>query len=339
VSRRGTDPLLRLVESFFTDYLRRLRNASRHTVISYRDTLRLFFSFVADDKRCSVADLGIEDLTADRTMRFLDHLEQVRHNSVATRNARLTALRSFFRHLVRHDPTHAGQFGRVLSVPPKRPAAPAITTYLEPEEVRVLLAQPDRRRPWGLRDYALLLFLYNTGARISEALTMRQSQLALDRPQSVRLHGKGRRDRNCPLWPQTAAALKRLLQSQEGSPDSVVFLNRLHRPLTRDGAAYIIEKYVAQAVDSTASIGRKKITPHVLRHSCAVGLLQAGNDVTVIRDYLGHQSVETTGRYTKSNLQMKRRALEAFWRRSGLTTGRNVRWQPMPDLLAFLTSL
>jgi site-specific recombinase XerD len=336
--KRAPDSLLRMVESFFRDYLQRVRGASRHTVFAYRDALRLFFAFLADSKKRPVADLRADDLTVDRVLAFLDHLEADRRNTIATRNLRLTTIRSFFRHLIRDDPTRAAQYQRVLSLPLKK-TRPPLLTYLEPEEIQILLRQPDRRTRHGARDFALLLFLYNTGARISEALFLQWRDLHLVRPRQVKLHGKGRKDRICPLWPNTTAALKYLAYGTEPPPEAFVFRSARGERLSRDGAAYLIEKYLRLARHHMPTLSRKHVTPHVMRHSCAVALLQAGVDLTVIRDYLGHESVATTGRYTKTNLQMKRRVLDAFWRRAGLTRTRDPRWRPNPDLLAYLASL
>ena len=335
---RKPDPLLRLVESFFRDYLLRVRGASPHTIAAYRDTLRLFFIFLGDACGRSVADLRAEDLTTERVVEFLDQLESSRGNTVATRNVRLTALRSLFHHLVREDPQHAGQYQRVLSLPSKKTRTPMIS-YLEPEEVQVLLKQPDLRKPDGVRDHALLLFLYNTGARIGEALIARWSDIHLVRPRQVHLHGKGRKDRILPLWPETGRALQRLLSLRAPAAEAFVFCNARGQALGRDGAAYILAKHLSRAAEQLPLLKRKHVTPHVLRHSCAVGLLQAGVDLSAIRDYLGHESIATTGRYTKSNLQMKRRVLDAFWRRAGLTRSKDPRWRPTPDLLALLASL
>lgn len=332
------DPLLRLVESFFRDYLHRVRGASPHTIAAYRDTLHLFFVFLGDACGRPVAELGVEHLTSERVVGFLDHLESGRRNAVATRNVRLTALRSLFHHLVREDPQHAAQYQRVLSLPSKKTRAPIIS-YLEPEEVQVLLKQPDLRTLHGVRDHALLLFLYNTGARIGEALTARWSDIHLVRPRQVHLHGKGRKDRILPLWPETGRALQRLLARHGAAADAFVFCNARGQGLGRDGAAYILAKHLRRAAEQLPVLKRKHVTPHVLRHSCAVGLLQAGVDISAIRDYLGHESIATTGRYTRSNLQMKRRVLDAFWRRAGLTRSKDPRWRPTPDLLAFLHSL
>jgi site-specific recombinase XerD len=332
------ESILRLVESFFRDYLQRVRGASPHTIAAYRDTLRLFFVFLGKSCGRDVADLGIEHLTVEQVMAFLDHLEADRRNATATRNLRLTALRSLFRHLVREDPARAGQYQRVLSLPSKKARTPVIS-YLEPEEMRVLLAQPDLRKPREARDHALLIFLYNTGARISEALRVRWSEVQLGRPRQVHLHGKGRKDRILPLWPDTGRALRRLLALQPSPANGLVFCNARGQPLGRDGAAYILAKYINRAAARFPALRRKRVTPHVLRHSCTVALLQGGVDVSAIRDYLGHESIATTGRYTKTNLQMKRRVLDAFWRRAGLTREKDPRWRPAPDLLALLASL
>lgn len=336
-SRRHTDELLSLTQRFFREHLEASHGASTHTVRAYRDTLRLFFSFLAKRKECSVAGLTLADLDVHAVKNFLFHLESQRANSSTTRNCRLTALRSFFAHLVRHDLTRAAQYQQVLSLPMKRTTtAPAV--YLEPEEMSVILQQPDRRSMLGLRDRALLLFIYNTGARVSEALAVRLQDLSLARPRQVRLYGKGKKERLCPLWDETAAAIKQLLelaQSPEGEP---IFRNRLGEPLTRDGVAYLLRKYTARAARDLPALHRRLVTPHVLRHSCAVALLQAGNDLTVIRDYLGHSSVATTNRYLSCNLQMKREALDRFWRRAGLHPT-HAAWKPKPDLLAFLSSL
>jgi integrase/recombinase XerD len=336
---RHVDPLLKLVESFFREHLARVRGASRHTVLAYRDALRLFFGFLTTATRRPVSSLRLDDITAERVLSFLEHLETQRQSSVSTRNARLTAIKSFCRHVLRTEPLHAAQCQRVLSLPSRRVSLP-VTAYLEPEEARILLAQPDSKTSAGARDLALLLLLYNTGARVSEALAIRVTDLELERPYQVRLHGKGRKERLCPLWPKTAAALRALLVDENSPSDRLVFRNAWGRPLGRDGAAYIIAKHARTAARECAILKRKRVTPHVLRRSCAVALLQAGIDINVIRDYLGHESIATTCRYAKVNLDMKRRVLEAFWRRARLTTpGRISPWTPKPDVLAILESL
>lgn len=330
--------LLTLVESFFRDHLKQNCGASPHTVRAYRDSLRLFFNFVADTRKCAVSEITLPDLRVDLVVQFLAHLESKRSNSVASRNCRLAALRSFFRHLLRQDLTCPEQYQRVLALQSKRARTmPAV--YLEPEDVQLILKQPDQRTILGARDHALLLFLYNTGARIAEALGVRVDDLSLSHPKQVHLHGKGNKDRLCPLWRETTDALRRLPAVREARPGDLIFRNARGRELSRDGAAHILRKYVSMAARSAPAIGRRHITPHVMRHSCAAAMLQAGNDITVIRDYLGHSSISTTSRYITTNLKMKREALETFWRRAGLSPTRATKWKPKPDLLAFLDSL
>lgn len=338
MTRRQTNRLPQLVESFFCDHLQCVRGASPHTVRAYRDALRLLFLYLADIKGGSVADLQLSDLNVDAVAMFLAQLESRRGNKATTRNCRLAAIRCFFKHLIRHDPTNAEQYHRVLSLPSKKIKTP-IASYLEPEDVRLILEKPDRRTPLGLRNYALLLFLYNTGARVSEALAIRVEDLDLVKPHQVRLHGKGGKDRMCPLWVETASALQRLATVRQAHPGDLVFLNFRGEPLTRDGVAYILRKYAAKVAQDVPMLHKRRITPHVLRHSCAVALLQAGIDITVIRDYLGHASINTTSRYVTTNLKIKREMLEAFWRRAGISPARATPWNPKPDLLAFLSSL
>jgi integrase/recombinase XerD len=337
VRRAACDPLLHLLESYINDHLRRVRGASPHTVRAYGHALRLFFIFLARHTGRPVAELRLDDINVDGVLGFLNDLESARRNAPATRNCRLAAVRGLVEHLLRHDLERAGQYQRVLAVRSKKTKTPAID-YLEPEHVRALLAEPDRRTARGIRDYALLVFLYNTGARISEALAVTPADLHLAVPRHVRLLGKGRKERICPLWPETAQALTRVVDADTGAA-APIFRNARGGVLTRDGAAYLIDKYLKLAARKVRALERRRVTPHVLRHSCAVALLQAGVDITVIRDYLGHASVATTNRYVSTNVEMKREALDAFWRRAGIRRNQRQRWRPKPDVIAFLESL
>jgi site-specific recombinase XerD len=329
--------LLTLVQSYFQEHLRGIRGASDHTVRAYQDGLRLFFLFLAQKTRRSLDALSLDDIRADAVLGFLEQLESRRGNSARTRNCRLAAVRGLVAHLLRHDLTRADQYRRILALPAKKaPTRPA--TYLEPQEVRLLLAQPDRAKPAGARDHALLLFLYNTGARISEALAVQPGDLRLSRPREVRIRGKGGKERLCPVWAETAAVLGVLLR-QPIEAQGPIFRNARGGVLTRDGVAYLLDKYMRSATKADAGLRRRRITPHVLRHSCAVALLQSGVDLTVIRDYLGHVSVATTNRYVTTNLKMKRDVLAAFWKRAGLERAGRRAWRPTPKLLAFLNSL
>lgn len=336
MSHSESESLLTLTESFFRNYLQRTRGASPHTVRAYRDALKLFFLFLASQRHKPLSHLDLEDIQCDFVLAFLDHVESIRGNSPLTRNCRLAAVRSFVQHLLRQDVTRAGQYGRILAIRNKR-ALRRAATYLEPEEARAVISAVDRRSRDGERDHALLLFLYNTGARVSEALAIRASDLRLERPRQVRLLGKGQKERICPLWSETTAALRRIIPAVKTG--EVLFRNNCGVPLTRDGVAYVLNKYVRHAAEHVPALRKRRITPHVMRHSCAVALLQAGIDISVIRDYLGHASVATTSRYIATNLQMKRQVLEAFWKRSGLDSKAPKRWRPSPKLLTFLESL
>jgi integrase/recombinase XerD len=325
--------LAQLLEEFFLNYLPKIRGASHHTLQAYRDALRLFLSHVAQRQGCTIDRLSMEQLQVNQVLSFLEKLERQRNNSIRTRNCRLMALRCFFKHALRHDPAHAEQYARILAVPAKKAPQPACV-YLEPEEMRTLLSQPDQRCALGVRDYALLLFLYNTGARVSEALGVRPEDLSLEPPRQVRLRGKGQKERICPLWAQTASALKRLLCSA-GTP---LFLNQRGQPLTRHGVLRLLRRYSVKLARSR-TFPRRPLHPHLLRHSCAVALLQAGVDLTVIRDYLGHASVATTNRYVSTNLKMKRDALTAFWERAGISQPSSKPWKPSTKVLDLLRSL
>ena len=337
MSRSEPLSLLALNQSFFHNYLQSTRGASSHTIRAYRDALKLFFLFLADQKRKSITDLDLDDVQAEEVLKFLDHIECKRRNSAVTRNCRLAAIRSFVQHLLRQDITRAGQYGRILAIQTKRATQRAVA-YLEPEEARAVIAAVDTSSQRGRRDHALLLLLYNTGARVSEALAVRAGDFRLDRPRQVRFLGKGKKERICPLWPETATALRRIIRV--ACDHEVLFRSHRNAPLTRDGVAYLLRKYVRlAAANGNAPQSLRRVTPHMLRHSCAVALLQAGVDVSVIRDYLGHASVSTTSRYITTNLQMKRQVLDAFWKRAGLAPSGTRKWQPSPKLLAFLQTL
>ena len=336
VSRR--DQLLQHIEAFFREHLQRTRGASRHTVFSYRDSLQLFFCYLADAKGGDISKLRLNDITESNVLRFLDHLESARGNSVATRNSRLTAIRSFCRYLIRKDTTNATEYGLIVSVAGKKGPKPDIP-YLEPAEVKLLLEQANQDQLLGLRDYALIQFLYNTGVRVSEALWLSVGTVELGTPGQVRVHGKGRKDRACPLWRSTTTLLKRYIARWKLGAESRLFCNARRRPLTTSGVAYILERHFEAAKEKHPMLKKRKITPHVMRHSCACALLQSGVDLVTVRDLLGHESVRTTNRYTRANMKTKRQALEAFWKTVDLSDGQAAPWTPKPELLEFLASL
>lgn len=302
--------LARALRGFFADHLPKVRGASPHTVLSYRDALALFLRFLAARHRRPLVDLDFADLTTDDLLAFLHHLEADRHNDPATRNARLAAIHAFARYAAAGHPEHLELCQRLLAVPFKR-ARLRVVEYLEGDEVRALLDAPDRTSPDGRRDHAILHTLFNTGARVQEILDLRPCDLQLKRPFQVRLRGKGRKERLCPLWPQTVQILGALL-SEHGIDLAVatpLFRNHRGEPLTRFGVRYLIRKYARRTLSTTPTLAGKRIHPHTLRHTTAVHLLQAGVDLVTISHWLGHASVETTNRYAAVSLEMKRAAL------------------------------
>ncbi len=306
---KSADPFPPLLHAFFYEWMVQQRNASVHTVRSYRDTWRLFLRFVADRRRQTVVQLGLADLTASEVSAFLNHTEQERGDTIGTRNCRFSALRSFFGFVAGREPTAIAQCSEILRIPMKKAPIHA-ASYLEPEEVKAILAQPDRSTVEGQRDHALLAFLYNTGARIQEALDVRPRALRFDSPACVRLYGKGRKERMCPLWPETVLLLRALLRRQPRADDEPIFVNRYGVPLGASGVRFKLAEYVEAAAKIVPSLASKHVTPHSFRHATAVHLVAAGVDITVIRSWLGHVSLDTTNHYAQANLETKRKALE-----------------------------
>ena len=281
MSRSPSPGLFAHVQSYFTEYLPRQRGASVHTTRAYRDALTLLFRFVSEQSGRSVASLQLADLDANVVTRFLDHIETERSNSAATRNCRRAAIRGFFKHLLRNDLTHSQQYIRVLAIPAKK-ARQQPSTYLEAEDVRLIINMPNKRTRDGWRDYTLLLFLYNCGARVSEAAGLRWDDLQLAAPRQVRLRGKGRKERVLPLWSETANALHRLRGMSRGADGQCVFVNRNGQPLTRDGIAYILTKYASAAAHDNPALLRKHITPHVLPHYVSFRIM-SGKETGLLR--------------------------------------------------------
>ena len=329
------DPLFDAVESFFIDHLQRTRGYSPCTLASYRDALRLFLDYSAGVHKVTVDRLRLSDLDVKLVLGFLDYLEKDRHNAVSTRNCRLAILHSFFAHVLRRHPDQAGRIARIIALPSKRHCL-SPPRYLDPPTVRTLLRHPDRQTASGRRDYALLLFLYNTGARVSEVTALHGQDLMPG--SAVKLRGKGNKERVCPLWPQTIAAIKAQWPSAKEHPDQPVFRNARGQGLSRHGVYHILRRH-ADMLHQDDPQFPAKVWPHLMRHSCAVALLQAGVELVTIRDQLGHASVATTSRYATSNLKLKRAALEAFWAVAGLASPRRGSWKPSPKLSQFLRSL
>lgn len=325
-----------LLHAFFHDWLADQRNASHHTVLSYRDTWRQFLRFVAQDQHCSVASLKLNQLTATEVLAFLKHSEQQRKVSVRTRNCRLAGLRAFYSFLMNREPLLAAQCAEVLRIPTKRGPKRTLC-YLEPDEVTAILAQPDRATLEGRRDHALLALLYNTGARIQEALDLCPRAIRLESPARVRLFGKGRKERICPLWPETATLLTELLQQNPREPDEPVFVNRYGHPLGASGVRFKLRKYVQSASKQISTLATKSVSPHSFRHAAAVHLLAAGVDITVISSWLGHAHLDTTNIYAQANLETKRKALDQL--DTAMRPAKPPRWKRDAELLAWLESL
>jgi site-specific recombinase XerD len=309
---KATHPMARFLQGFFHEYLAAQRGLSLNTILSYRDALKLLLRFGSDRMGKPIDELALEDLDEKMVLAFLDDLETTRGNSTETRNNRLAALRTFMRYLAYQDPMLLPQCQRICALPSKH-TQHKIVEYLEDDEIGALLKRVDLRSRNGSRDYALLLFLYNTGARVQEAVDLKLDDLRLERPFQVKLTGKGRKERVCPLWPETVAALQNYLheRERESSPVPSVFLNANGQPITRFGIRYLVRRDVALTVEACPSLKCKKISPHSIRHTTAMHLLQAGNDLSVVKDWLGHADLNTTHAYVEIDMKMKRRALEA----------------------------
>jgi integrase/recombinase XerD len=338
VTRPNPSALASALRAFLTDYLPRQRALSPHTLHSYRDSLKLLLQFVAG-KKADPGQLTMEHLTYERVMAFLQHLETRRHNQVSTRNVRLGAIRSFFRFVGVHYPEHLALAQRILSAPLKRAASREIQ-HLELSEVQATLGGIDRSTPDGRRDHVLLSLLFNTGARVSQVVGLQACDLALDSAPSVRLRGKGRKERRCPLWAETAKALRGHLREGQVAahePRSVS-LNHRGQPLTRFGVRWILQKHVRRAALRVPSLKGKRLHPHSIRHSTAMHLLRSGIDLSTIANWLGHASINTTNKYLTLDLEAKRQALDKAER---VLSGRqrSTLRAPDHDLIEWLESL
>jgi integrase/recombinase XerD len=322
------------LQAFFTDRLIRQRHASGHTVAAYRDTLRLLLGYAATTTGLAPSQLDLADLDASLIAGFLDHLELERGNSVRTRNARLAAIHSLFRFAALTHPEHAQSIARVLAIPPKR-FDRVLITYLTEPEVDALLSCCDPANWTGRRDHALLLLAVQTGLRISELTGLTRADVHLGARAHVSCHGKGRKDRITPLTASTIAVLRDWLAEQGDDPDAPLFSTRRGGSLSRDAIEHRLAHYATRAVNDCPSLHGKTITAHVLRHTTAMRLLQAGVDTSVIALWLGHVSVETTQIYLHADLKLKEQALA----RTQPPNGRSGRYQPPDSLMAWLEAL
>jgi len=326
------------LKRFFLDYLPRQRALSPHTLQSYRDSLKLLLQFAAGEKG-DPSQLALEELSVEKATAFLQSLETGRHNRVSTRNVRLSAIHSFFRHVAGQHPQHLEQAQRILSIPFKRTGSREIA-HLDFEEIQAVIKAVDADVGNGCRDLALLSLMFNTGARVSEIVGLQTGDLRLTAPCSVVLRGKGSKERTCPIWSETAGLLRRLLECN-GMPPSQsapVFLNDRGARLTRFGARLILSKYVEKAAFRQPSLKSKRLHPHSMRHSTALHLLRSGVDLSTVAHWLGHASVNTTNKYISIDLEAKREALAKA--KPLLKGNRHLgKWRHDPDLIAWLKAL
>ena len=336
VTEQPKSMLADLMESFFRKHLIAQRGTSPATVNSYRDSLRLFLTFASDRARKRPSQLRIEELDREMVLSFLDHLERERSNSVRTRNCRLAAIHSFFHHVAARDPAVMNLAHMVLGIQGKRTTKPVLG-YIRQPDLETILATPDRSKPQGRRDHALLLFLARTGARVSETIGLNVEDLTLGWPSQVLLRGKGAKQRVVPLTKDTAAVLRAFVEERQVAslPQAPIFLNARGRRLSRFGVRHILRQAVSITNKKGPIAGPRSISPHTLRHSLAMGLLQSGVDPITIQAWLGHASLNTTHQYMEANVEMKRQALEKC--DSPETTP--VPYQPTDEVLAFLESL
>jgi len=299
-----------IIRDYFADHLPRLRGASPHTVHSYRDSIVLLLRFLAAKGKTTVTQLDLVDIDPPGILAFLSYLEKERKNGVPTRNIRLSAIHALFHFVAYRNPEHLGLAQRVLGIPFKR-ARQRVIDYLEYEEIESILQAIDRTTTQGARDYALLATMFNTGARVQEIADLRFRDLQLNKPFQVRLFGKGRKERYCPIWPQTASVLRSFCKARdpELEPEAHVFLNHRGAPLSRFGIRHILRQCLQRARDKVPNLRKKRLHPHSMRHSTAVALLKSGVDLSTISHLLGHASPTTTSRYAKVDLEMKRKAI------------------------------
>lgn len=327
-------PLAPLLEGFFHDRLLRQRQASPHTVASYRDTFRLLLTFANSRVGKAPSDLLLEDLDAELIAAFLDHLETDRNNSPRTRNQRLAAIRSLFKYVAFQEPAHSALIQRVLAIPAKRCDHKLVSFLTEPE-IKALLKAPDRTSWIGRRDHLLMLLAIQTGLRVAELASLRANQVVLGPGAHIRCQGKGRKERITPLGTKVASLLRGWLREQRASSSAPVFPSCRGDQLSRDAIERLVAKHATCAQGTCPSLKEKRVTPHVLRHTTAVRILRATHDLAAVALVLGHQSIDTTRIYIDADLSIKESAIA----RTAPPHVGSRRYRPPEPLLAFLASL
>ena len=337
VTSAGLTPVGPLLQAFIIDYLYSQKRASVRTVESYRDTFRLLLQFLQQTTGKAPTALHTLDMDAPAILRFLDHLESQRHNQAQSRNVRLAAVHSFFRMVAIRDPASVGVATRVLAIPAKR-TDKRLLGYLSRPEMDALLNGHDLSQWASRRDHALLLTLYNTGARVSEMTGLQRSQVQFGTKSFVQFKGKGRKERAVPLWPSTSRTLQSWFAELDADARyraAVAFPNARGAALSRDGVAYLLQQAVKRSATLCPGIAHKRVTPHLIRHTSAMHLLQAGVDITIIALWLGHESTQTTHGYIEADLALKEKALEKV----APAGQKPKRFRADDKLLRFLTSL
>ena len=323
-----------LLQAYFIDYLMRERNASPHTIANYRDTFRMLIAFAQRRLKKVPTSLAIQDLDASFIGSFLDHLEKERGITPRSRNVRLAAIHSFFNYVALQEPAAGAVAQRVLAIKSKRSAKKPVE-FLTQTEINALLAAPDQATWSGRRDRTLLLLGLQTGLRVSELIGLRCEDVVLDTGAHVRCTGKGRKTRCIPLRKETVHALRHWMRERNGETADALFPNARGQPLSRDGVEYLLSKHATTARIKCPSLKSKRVSPHVLRHSTAMHLLQHGVDRSVIALWLGHESMDTTQVYLHANLEIKEKALA----KTQPFKAKGRRYRPTDQLLAFLQGL
>ncbi len=325
---------------FLGKYLPMDQGASKHTIASYRDTFTIMLKYLYKEHNLSAEKISLSHLTKDMIIEFLDWLETERHNSVSTRNVRLAALHAFFRYLQYEHPENLLEWQRILSIPVKR-AKKTVVNFMSLEGIELLMNQPDRSKVSGRRDLAMLALLYDSAARVQELIDLTPSCIRFEQPCSIKLTGKGNKTRIVPLMPKESKLLKNYMEEHDffesWKNEYPLFYNKRKEALTRSGVNYILGKYVAMAKQEDSTLIPDKFTPHCLRHSKSMHLLQAGVNLVYIRDILGHVSIQTTEIYARADSKQKRIAIEGAY--YDVLPKQEAKWQHNPDILEWLKSL
>jgi len=327
---------------FLSKYLPGQRNVSTNTIASYRDTFKLFLIFCDDVKGLKPEKVTLNSVTRETITEFLEWIEKKRKCSIATRNQRLSAIHAFFKYVQKESPDNLFEIHKILKIPLKKKPKPLVA-YLSADELKILFKQPDMNSRQGRRDLVLLVLMYDSAARVSELIDLRIRDIRLSSPAVVILHGKGDRSRQVPIIGKTKNHLAAYLEEHKkyhwgiATQDTPVFFNQQHKKLSRWGVSYILNKYVEMASKNTKFSIDFAVTPHVLRHSKAMGLLKAGINLIYIRDFLGHSSVVTTEIYARADSEMKRKAIESVY--TDLSPLEMPKWEENEDLMYWLQNL